>query len=56
MDAYKLWNDSKTKHLAVVDKDSRPPRKRQDNSIKAWDQAIEEARERARRWRNGGGV
>lgn len=53
MDAYQLWNDSKTKHLAVVDKDSRPARPRRDQSLKALDRAIEEARERAGRLRNG---
>lgn len=51
MKAYERWNDSKNKHLALVDKESRPVRPRRDQSIKAWDQAIEEARERVRRWR-----
>lgn len=42
------------RHLGVVAKDAHPQPQRRDTSIKAWDAAIEEAKARAERLKNGG--
>jgi len=44
------------RHIAVAAKDAQPRPARRDQSLASWDAAIEEAKARAERLKNGGRI